>query len=188
MAGYRRNTRGRQLTRLEELTTKKRLVSGIVGAFLLALALLWLAWMISNRFTGGTGISLLPIPGLTQPTPTVGQIAPLTAAGISLGTPASPPALTQQQALLMAGELEPDAAANAQRTSASYVLLSYDGTGTATPQRAITNQPAWMVLYQQIPQPSSDPSADPSQSLSKHYDLYVFLDANTGQELLAIRI
>ncbi|HLH63074.1 MAG TPA: hypothetical protein VKV20_15445 [Ktedonobacteraceae bacterium] len=167
---------------------RTRWISGIVGALLFALAFLWLAWMISNRLTGGTGISLLPFPGLTQPTPTVGQIAPLTAAGISLGTPTSPPALTQQQALLVAGELEPDAAAHAQKTSASYVLLSYDGVGTAKPQHVITNQPAWMVLYQQIPQQSSDPSADPSQSLPAHYDLYVFLDANTGKELLAIRV
>jgi hypothetical protein len=43
-----------------------------------------------------------------------------------------------------------------------------------------------MVLYQQIPQQPADLSADPSQSLPKHHDLYVFLDANTGKELLAI--
>jgi hypothetical protein len=118
----------------------------------------------------------------------VGQVASLTAAGISLGTPDSAPALTQQQALLMAGELEPDAAANAQKASASYVLLNYAGTGTATPQQAITNQPAWMVLYQQIPQESADPSADPSQALPRFYNLYVFLDANSGKELLEIRV
>ena len=188
MTGYRRNTQSRQLTGTVNQATRTRWISGIIGAFLLALAFLWLAWMVSNRFTGGAGLSFLPIPGLTQATPTVGQVAPLAAAGILLGTPTSPPALTQQQALLMAGELEPDAATNAQKTSASYVLLNYDGTGTATPQHAISNQPAWMVLYQQIPQQSSDPSADPSQSLPKHYNLYVFLDANSGKELLAIRV
>jgi hypothetical protein len=112
----------------------------------------------------------------------VGQIPPLTSAGISLGTPSSPPALTQQQALLIAGQLEPDAATNAQKTSARYVLLNFDGAGTATTQHAITNEPAWMMLYQQIPQQP----ADPSQSLPKQHDLYVFLDANSGKELLAI--
>jgi hypothetical protein len=108
------------------------------------------------------------------------------AAGISLGTPASPPALTQQQALLIAGQLEPDSATQAQKTSARYVLLNFDGAGTTTRQHTITNKAAWMVLYLQIPQQPADPSADPSQSLPKHHDLYVFLDANTGKELLTI--
>lgn len=188
MTGYKRNTRSRQIAEIVRQAAKTRWISAIAGACLLAVALLWLAWMVLNRFTGGVGVSFLPIPGLSQATPTVGQVAPLTAAGISLGTPASPPTLTQQQALLMAGALEPDAATNAQKTSALYVLLNFDGTGAATPQHAITNQPAWMVLYQQIPQQPADPSADPSQSLPKHYDLYVFLDANTGKELLAIQV
>ena len=182
MTDNRRKIRSRQVT----LPARTRWISGIAGAFLLALALLWLALLVLQRFGGGTGISLLPIPGLTQATPEVGQVAPLTAAGISLGTPASPPALTQQQALLIASQLEPDAATKAQKTSARYVLLNFDGAGTATPQHAITNEPAWMVLYQQIPQQPADPSADPSQSLPKHHDLYVFLDANSGKELLAI--
>jgi hypothetical protein len=153
---------------------------------LLALALLWLVWLVLHRLGGGAGISILPIPGLTQATPTAGQVAPLTAAGISLGTPASPSALTQQQALLIAGQLEPDSAAQAQKTSARYVLLNFDGAGTTTRQHAITNEAAWMVLYQQIPQQPADPSADPSQSLPKHHDLYIFLDANTGKEVLTI--
>jgi hypothetical protein len=186
MMGNRRNTRSRQKSQTIKQAVKTRWISGIAGAFLLALALLWLAWLVLHRIGGGTGISFLPFPGLTQATPTVGQVAPLTAAGISLGTPASPPALTQQQAQLIASQLEPDAATKAQKTTARYVLLNFDGTGTATPQHAISNRPAWMVLYQQIPQQPADLSADPSQSLPKHHDLYVFLDANTGKELLAI--
>lgn len=186
MASNRRNIRSRQLAKTGRQPTKTRRISGIIGAFLLALALLWLVWLLLHRLTGGADISLLPIPGLPQATPTVGQVPPLTAAGISLGTPTSPPALTQQQALLIAGQLEPAAATNAQKTNASYVLLNFDGTGTAIPQHGITNEPAWMVLYQQIPQQPADPSADPSQTLPKHHDLYVFLDANTGKELLVM--
>ena len=181
-----RNTRSRQKSQTGKHSVKSRWISGILGAFLLALAFLWLAWLVFYRPGGGTGVSFLPFPGLTQATPTVGPVAPLTAAGISLGTPASPPALTQQQALLIASQLEPDAATKAQKTSARYVLLNFDGTGTTTPQHAISNKLAWMVLYQQIPQQPADPSADPSQSLPKHHDLYVFLDANSGKELLAI--
>lgn len=182
MANNRKDIHSRQKLQ----TARTRRISGIAGAFLLALALLWLVWLVLQRLGGGTGVSLPPIPGLTQATPTVGPVAPLTAAGIALGTPTSAPALTQQQALLIAGQLEPDAATKAQKTSARYVLLNFDGAGTATPQHAITNEPAWMVLYQQIPQQPADPSADPSPSLPKHHDLYVFLDANTGKELLAI--
>ena len=186
MTSYRRDIRGRQVSENAKKPKRSRQISGIMGAFLLALALVWLIWLVIHRLGGGTGISLLPIPGLTQATPTVGQIPPLTAAGISLGTPSSPPALTQQQALLIADQLESDAATNAQKTSARYVLLNFDGAGTATTQHAITNEPAWMVLYLQIPQQPADPSADPSQSLPKQHDLYVFLDANSGKELLAI--
>ena len=186
MADYKRNTRSRQKSQTTKQSMKTRWISGIAGAFLLALALLWLAWLVLPRAVRGSGVSFLPFPSLSQATPTVGQVAPLTAAGISLGTPASPPALTQQQALLMASQLEPDAATKAQKTTARYVLLNFDGTGTATPQHAISNKPAWMVLYQQIPQQPADPSADPSQSLPKHHDLYIFLDANAGTELLAI--
>jgi hypothetical protein len=186
VASNRRNIRSRQIAKTVRQPTKTRRISGIIGALLLALALVWLIWLVINRLGGGTDISLFPIPGLTQASPTVGQIPPLTSAGISLGTPSSPPALTQQQALLIAGQLEPDAATNAQKTSARYVLLNFDGAGAATTQHAITNEPAWMVLYLQVPQRPADPSADPSQSLPQQQDLYVFLDANSGKELLAI--
>jgi hypothetical protein len=185
LASYRRDIWGKQVSENAKKPKRSRRISGIIGAFLLALALVWLIWLVIHRLGGGTGISLLPIPGLSQATPTVGQIPPLTAAGISLGTPSSPPALTQQQALLIADQLESDAATNAQKTSARYVLLNFDGAGAAT-QHAITNEPAWMVLYLQIPQQPADPSSDPSQSLPKQHDLYVFLDANSGKELLAI--
>lgn len=186
MMGYRRNTRNRHKSQPMKQPAMTRWISGVAGGFLLALALLWVAWLVIHRLGGGAGISFLPFPGLSQATPTVGLVAPLTSAGISLGTPASPPALTQQQALLLASQFEPDAATKAQKTIVRYVLLNFDGTGTATPQHVISNKPAWMVLYQQIPQRPADPSADPSQSLPKHHDLYVFLDANTGKELLAI--
>lgn len=186
MTGYRRDIRSRQVSENAKKSKRSRRISGIIGAILLALALVWLLWLVINRLGGGTGITLLPIPGLPQATPTVGQIPPLTSAGISLGTPSSPPALSEQQALLIAGQLEPDAATKAQKTSARYVLLNFGGAGGATMQHAITNEPAWMVLYQQVPQGPADSSADPSQALPQQQDLYVFLDANNGKELLAI--
>jgi hypothetical protein len=43
-----------------------------------------------------------------------------------------------------------------------------------------------MVLYQQIPLASTDPSLDPNSPSHATHDLYVFLDANSGKELLAI--
>jgi len=45
-----------------------------------------------------------------------------------------------------------------------------------------------MVLYQKIPLQPSDASADPAPSPRSSYDLYLFLDANSGRELLAIQV
>src|SRR5207302_1182392 len=96
------------------------------------------------------------------------------------------PALNQQQALLIASQLEPDAATKAKKTSAQYVLLNYTSTSASTSHTSLSNVPAWMVLYQQIPLASADPSADPNSPSHSTHDLYVFLDANSGKELLAI--
>jgi hypothetical protein len=113
------------------------------------------------------------------------QISSLLVAGITLGRPTRPPALNQQQALLIASELEPDAATHAESTSTQYVLLNYINRNTPATHPDLNNYPAWMILYQNIPLAPNDPSLDPTPFPQSHHDLYVFLDANTGKELLA---
>jgi len=162
-------------------TLWSRQASKIVGAILLVVAAVWLGWLIFQR-GGAAGISILPIPVNTP----IGQVPPLVAAGITLGHASRTPALDQKQALLIASQLEPDAATNAKKTSSEYVLLNYTSTSASASHTNLSNVPAWMVLYQQIPLAPGDPSVDPNAPSHGTYDLYVFLDANSGKELLAI--
>lgn len=162
-----------------------RQLSKIVGVILLGVAALWFGWLVLHRGVPA-GISILPVTGLGSNNTPIGQVSPLVAAGITLGRPSQTPALNQQQALLIASQLEPDAATNAKKTSAQYVLLNYAGAATSTPQTTLNNVPTWMVLYQQIPLPPTDPSVDPNSPSHSTHDLYVFLNANNGKELLAI--
>ncbi len=151
---------------------------------------LWLGSLLLYRLGGiggGTaGLSFLPLPGHTPTVPPTATVSPLTAAGISLGHPTQVPALTQQQALLIASQLEPDAATQANKTSTQYVLLNYAGLHTSTAHAGLSNVTAWMIVYQQIPLAPGDSSADPTRFPQTHHDLYVFLDANSGKELLDI--
>ncbi len=158
--------------------------SMIVGVILLVVAALWLGWLLLHRGTS-VGLSLLPFPGLPPLNTPIGQPSPLVAAGVTLGRPSQTPALSQQQALLLAGQLEPDAAANAKQTSSEYVLLNYTNTSSSTSHSNLRNVPVWLVQYQQIPL-ASDSSVDPNAPAHATYDLYVFLDANSGKELLKI--
>lgn len=156
----------------------------VVGGILIVMASLWLGLLLLYHFGMGiVGLSSQPLPGLAPPTEPVSSLA---AAGVSLGHPTRSPALTQQQALVIAGQLEADAATKAKKTSAQYVLLNYIGTGTSTLHSDLNNVPAWMIMYQQIPLASTDPSVDTTPFPQEHQDLYVFLNANTGKELLAI--
>lgn len=156
----------------------------VVGGILIVMASLWLGLLLLYHFGMGiVGLSSQPLPGLTPPTASVSSLA---AAGVSLGHPTRSPALTQQQALVIAGQLEADAATKAKKTSAQYVLLNYIGTGTSTLHPDLNNVPAWMIMYQQIPLAPTDPSVDTTPFPQEHQDLYVFLNANTGKELLAI--
>lgn len=159
--------------------------SKIVGAMLLIVAALWLGWLVFHR-GAPVGISILQIPGLVPINTPIEQPSPLLAAGITLGRPSQAPALNQQQALLIANQLEPDAATNAKKTSSEYVLLNYRSTSASASHTSLSNVPAWMVLYQQIPLAPTDPSVDPNSPSHATHDLYVFLDANSGKELLAI--
>jgi len=45
-----------------------------------------------------------------------------------------------------------------------------------------------MVLYQKIPREPNDASVDPTPFPHSYYDLYVFLDANSGKELLVVQV
>jgi hypothetical protein len=156
---------------------------------LIVFACLWLGSLLLFRLGvigGAAGLSLLPLPAHAPTVPPTATVSPLTAAGIFLGHPTQAPALTQQQALLIAGQLEPDAATQATKTSAQYVLLNYAGTHTSTAHAGLSNVAAWMIVYQQIPLAPGDPSADPTPFPQTHHDLYVFLDANSGTELLAV--
>jgi hypothetical protein len=162
-----------------------RSLSAVVGGVLFVLAIAGFAWFSTHQYQLSP-LPALPIPGLAPTHPSMEQVPPLFAAGITLSHPTQTPRLNQQQALLIASQLEPEAAANAQNTSAQYVLLNYSGRGTPAAQHDLNHVPAWMVLYQGIPLQPSDPSVDPAPFPQSHHDLYVFLDANAGKELLAI--
>ena len=157
--------------------------SKIVGAILLGVAVLWLGLLVFHR-GAPAGTAILQIPGLVPINTPIEQVSPLVAAGVTLGRPSQAPALNQQQALLMASQLEPDAAANAKKISSEYVLLNYINTSSSTSHANLHNVPVWLVHYQQIPLAHADPSVDPNAPVHTTYDLNVFIDANSGKELL----
>lgn len=154
-------------------TAPLQVVTGIVGGVLLVIALVWAFLLVFHPSLASRISSSLQLPGVAS-TPTA-QISVLQAEGITLAHPSQAPELTQQQALLLASQLEPDAATQAKSTKASYVLLNYPAGGNGS--SSFNNVPAWMIVYQQVPVTFS------SQS---HQDLYLFLNASTGKELLAI--
>jgi hypothetical protein len=113
----------------------------------------------------------------------------LLAEGITLAHSDQQPTLSQQQALLIASQLEPAAASQANKISARYVLLNYPGTSAATPSvahPALNNVPVWLVWYRQIPLGPADVSVDPTLASHTYHDLYVCIDATSGKELLSI--
>ena len=166
-------------------TSRSRLISGIAGAILLAVGVAWLAWLLTHQ-NARPAVTLFLTPGLAPTHPPTAQVSPLLAAGITLGKPSQPSALNQQQALLIASELEPDAAVNAKNTTTQYVLLNYTNKSTPAAHPDLANYPAWMILYQNIPLQPGDASVDSTPFPQSHHDLYVFLDANSGKELLVI--
>jgi hypothetical protein len=162
-----------------------RSLSAIVGGVMFVGAIVGFAWYSAHQ-QQLSPLPALPIPGIAPAHPSMEQVPPLFAAGITLSHPTQTPGLNQQQALLIASQLEPEAAANAQNASAQYVLLNFSARGTPAARPDLNHVPTWMILYQGIPLQPSDPSVDPTPFPQSHHDLYVFLDANTGKELLAI--
>jgi len=164
-----------------------RLATGIVGGILLGLAGIWLVWLLLHQL-GGPALPRLPISSLAPTSAPAILITPLAAEGITLGHTDQTPALNKQQALLIASQLEPDAANKSKSTSAQYVLLNYPNKRTPAAHADLNGVPTWMVLYQKIPREPNDASVDPTPFPNSYYDLYVFLDANNGKELLVVQV
>ena len=164
--------------------TRSNVISGVIGGALLMVGVLWLGSMILAQHGGAPQFSF---PGFNAPTtiPET-QLTPLLAEGIVLGHSDQTPTLSQKQALLLAGALEPDAATKAKSVTAKYVLITYTNPGTAGAHPNLTNVPVWMVWYQQIPLLPADAGVDPTPFPHSYHDLYVFLDANNGKEVLSV--
>ncbi len=159
-----------------------RVVSGIIGGVLIGLAGAWVIWLLLHQF--GTNI---PLPPGLPPAPdntAVSQISPLAAEGITIAPASQAPALGQQQALLIAQQLEPDAASAAKQTTAQYVLVTYPTTSTPAAHPNLHDTPAWLIEYHNVPLAPGDSSASGQST----YNLYVFLDASSGKELVVVRV
>lgn len=161
--------------------------SGIVGGILLAVAALWMIWLLVHQL-GGSALSIIPIVGFPPVTSPTTQLSPLAAEGITLGHTDVSPTLSKQQALVIASLLQPGAAAKAKTTDAQYVLVTYPNKSTPATHVHLNNTAAWMIHYQKIPLSAPDPAIDPTPPVRTSYDLYVFLDANSGKELLVVQV
>ena len=155
-------------------------ISAITGAILLGLGCLWLGWLLLGQHNNSSGSFVWPsFPGSNATAASNAPLPQLTAEGITLGQANQKPTLSQQQAVTLANQLEPDAASNAKSVNARYVLLSHN---------TLSNVPVWMVAYQKIPIAPNSAAVDPVPSTHSYHDLYVFMDANTGKELLSVWI
>ncbi len=154
--------------------------SAVVGSILLCLSFLLLGWLLLSQHNNSSGSFVWPSLSGTNATPASNAPLPsLTAEGITLSQANQNPTLSQQQAVTLANQLEPDAASNAKSINARYMLLSH---------ASLNNVPVWMVAYQRIPIEPNNASVDPTSSTRASHDLYVFVDANTGKELLSVWI
>ncbi len=153
----------------------------------MGVAVLWFVWLLVRQMNAS-----VPMPATTFPFPNVlsqntpsAPINPLIAAGITLSAPgqSQKALLTQQQAILLANQMQPEVAAHAGKVEAQYTLFSYSGSNPAV--ATFHNDPVWLVHYSDISEPAAATSADPRASSTQH-DFYVFLDASSGRELLAI--
>lgn len=169
----------------QENSSATRQFSGVVGAILIGIALLWAAWLYLHHLNPAINSLVFPLPGPLAQTGTPAPADPLLAAGVTLSDPATgqEPVLTRQQALLLANQLEPAASAQAGGTDARYTLFSYSNTKQTS--TGFHDVPAWLVHYSKVPEPRPDTSADPHATSVQH-DLYIFLDANSGAALLTI--
>ena len=180
-----KDTAGRKSARKRAPGLISRHFSAVVGGALIGVALLWFAWLIAHQLNPGIPSLTFPLPGNLPANSANTPADPLAAAGITLSSPAQgqEPLLTRQQALLLVNEMEPQIASRAGGVDASYTLFSYKGSNPAV--ASSHGVPVWLVHYTKVSEPQPDTAADPHAS-SSHHDFYVFLDANSGRELLAI--
>jgi hypothetical protein len=170
----------------KQQTSRVYRISGIVGGILLLIGCSGLAWLLLHPHVNSGQSAGLTV---ADPGPTAiseMQIPQLLAEGIVLGHASQPPALSRQQALFIAGQLEPDAAAKAKNVSTRYVLLTYNSTVTPAAHPPLKDVPVWIVWYQKIPLEAASSSVDPTPFAQATHDLYVFLDASSGKELMAV--
>lgn len=158
--------------------------SALVGGLLICAALGWFGWLVVSQQHASLSFRFPFTNVQNQPTAQP-SVDPLVAAGISLATPGSGQTalLSQQQAIVLANQLEPQAAAHARGVSTAYVLFSYKGS-TPIPG-GLSGVPAWLVHYSKVAAAGPDTAADPHAANSPH-DCYLFLDATSGKELLAV--
>jgi len=151
---------------------------------LIGAAALWFLWLLVRQVNPGMSSLRLPFP---QPARSASVPAdPLAVAGITLLAPpqGQQPGLTQQQALLVAGQREPQIATRASGFDARYALLNYQTDNTAA-SAGLHHVPVWVIHYRGVSEPPPDMAADPHATGASH-DFYVFLDASSGREVLAL--
>src|SRR5579859_213425 len=108
--------------------------SALAGGILICATLAWFGWLVVRQHNPGLATIRFPFPILqAQPTSQT-TVDPLIAAGVTLSTPeqGQTSLLSEQQALMLAGQMEPQAAAHAASVSTQYVLFSYKGSSATT--------------------------------------------------------
>lgn len=165
--------------------TTARQVSAVIGIALISLALIWFIWLNLRQANPGLSFLTFPMPGILAHNSAGSTDDPLAAAGITLTAPTQgqEPSLTRQQAFLLSDQLEPGIAARAGKADARYTLFSYKSP--ASSEESFHEVPVWLIHYTQVSEPRPDTAADRHAS-STHHDFYVFLDAHSGKQLLAI--
>lgn len=161
---------------------QSRRFSALAGGLLILAAALWFLWLLMRQMSPGMVSFHFPFPNPLPARSANVPVDPLAAAGVTLAAPlqGQEPGLTQQQAVLVAGQVEPQAATRATEVDARYALFSYQGSASG-----FHNVPVWVIHYRQVAEPRPDTAADPGAAGAKH-DFYVFLEASSGRELLAI--
>lgn len=180
--GGRRRESSAARTSLPRLT----LVSGVVGGILLGVCLLAVGWLLLAPHLDFRAGPTWIIPWAANSPQTDLQVPQLTAQGITLAETNQQPTLSEQQALFISSQLEPEAASSAQSTNARYVLVSSTSTSATAGRPVLNATPVWLVWFQKIPSAASDTQVDPTPSPQATHDLFVFLDANSGKELFSL--
>lgn len=173
----------RRNSTMDTRNAPSRRFSGIVGGILFGIGILWIGWLLLASHSNVSDVPLWP--GVSNPsTPINVQATPLLAEGISVSLAHQTPGISQQQAITLANQYEPDAATQAKSVSVQFVLLNYPVVSAPATHSNFNNTPVWMIWYQHIPLAPDDPSASTRSS----HDLYVFLDGATGKEVLKVWI